>query len=51
MKEEYGYCHWYGCTMDEITEDEQEDCDYVNEGDCIECDKYENDQYGGNNHE
>ena len=50
MKEEKGYCHWYGCTMKEITEEEQEDCDYEN-GDCKYCDKYDKDQYGRDNHE
>ena len=45
MKEQHGYCHWYGSTMNQITEDEQEDCDYCN-GDCKYCDKYDKDQYG-----
>lgn len=44
MKEEKGYCHWYGCTMNQITEEEQEDCDYA-DGDCKYCDKYDKDQY------
>lgn len=39
MKAKKGYCNWYGCSMNQITEEEQEDCDYEN-GDCIYCDQY-----------
>ena len=40
MKEATGYCHWYGSTMEQISEEEQDDCDYCN-GDCKYCDKYD----------
>lgn len=34
--------------MNQITEEEQEDCDYCG-GDCRYCDKYDEDQYGEDN--
>lgn len=43
MKEQHGYCHWYGCAMNQITNEEQKDCDYCN-GDCRYCDKYDKNQ-------
>ena len=42
MKEKDGYCFWQGCRMSEISEEEQEECDYY-DGDCCSCDKYKED--------
>jgi len=44
MKEKVGYCHWYGSTMEQITEQEQDDCDYQ-DVDCEYCYKYDNHQF------
>lgn len=39
MKQQEGYCAWYGDKMSNITEEEQEECDYCGL-DCKDCDQY-----------